>query len=141
MGERKAKDLWAAHRIKLRAAAEDDFFYCHHDVELGGVAAVIYEDRVEYAVLGDEGPVTAEPEGADGECEGLPEAGGILGEGSYALADRLGINPNPNRGGVDCEGGDCPVTWIVFQGPGPEDAGDVRDTRRIGRERAWELVK
>ncbi|TCC15641.1 peptidoglycan-binding protein [Kribbella sindirgiensis] len=63
---------------------------------IGGatVAAVVYQDKVAYAVVGDQGPT------------------GIVGEGSYKLAQQLGINPNPASGGVD----GAVVTYILFPG-------------------------
>ncbi len=58
------------------------------------VAAVVYGDKVAYAVVGDQGPT------------------GIIGEGSYKLAQQLGINPNPSSGGVS----GAVVTYILFPG-------------------------
>jgi hypothetical protein len=48
-----------------------------------------------YAVVGDTGPSK------------------IIGEGSYALAVALGIDPDPSTGGTDSG-----VTFIVFTGSG-----------------------
>lgn len=64
-----------------------------HGVGGGSVAAVVYRDRVQYAVVGDIGPR------------------GIIGEASYATARGLGIAADPNGGGVP-KG----VTYIVFRG-------------------------
>ncbi|WP_163509224.1 glycoside hydrolase family 75 protein [Fodinicola acaciae] len=63
---------------------------------IGGatVAAVVYKNKVAYAVVGDTGPT------------------GIIGEGSYKLAKQLGINPSPSHGGV----GGRVVTYILFPG-------------------------
>ncbi|MBL1106426.1 glycoside hydrolase family 75 protein [Streptomyces sp. 5-8] len=58
----------------------------------GSVAAVVYNDRVQYAVVGDTGPRD------------------IIGEASYATARRLGIRPDPRDGGVPSG-----VTYIVFR--------------------------
>lgn len=69
------------------------FDYGDADIHLGAVAAVVYQDKVVYAVFGDEGPSD------------------IIGEGSYALAEALGIDPDPSTGGSD-----GPVTFIVFSG-------------------------
>jgi len=69
------------------------FDYRDHGISSGDVVAVVYDGKVEYAVFGDTGPT------------------GIIGEGSYALAERLGIDPDPLRGGTD--GG---VSYIVFPG-------------------------
>ncbi len=63
---------------------------------IGGatIAAVVYQNKVAYAVVGDQGPT------------------GIIGEGSYKLAQQLGINPNPSSGGVS----GVVVTYILFPG-------------------------
>jgi glycosyl hydrolase group 75 (putative chitosanase)/carbohydrate binding protein with CBM6 domain len=58
----------------------------------GGVVAVIYNNQVTYAVVGDTGPTD------------------IIGEASYAAAQQLGINPDPSNGGTDSG-----VTYIVFK--------------------------
>ncbi|MFJ4787305.1 glycoside hydrolase family 75 protein [Streptomyces sp. NPDC088794] len=63
-----------------------------HGVRGGSVAAVVYRDRVQYAVVGDVGPHD------------------IIGEASYATARGLGIEPDP-RGGGTASG----VTYIVFK--------------------------
>ncbi|MFF8999846.1 glycoside hydrolase family 75 protein [Streptomyces achromogenes] len=58
----------------------------------GSVAAVVYGDRVRYAVVGDTGPRD------------------LIGEASYATARALGIRPDPRTGGVSSG-----VTYIVFR--------------------------
>lgn len=58
----------------------------------GGVAAVIHDGEVRYAVVGDTGPT------------------GVIGEGSYALARSLGIDPDPKTGGTASG-----VTYILFR--------------------------
>ncbi len=67
--------------------------YRTSDLRFGSVVAVIFEDRVEYGVIGDSGPQA------------------IIGEASYAMAERLGIDPNPRIGGTA-----DPVTYIAFTG-------------------------
>ena len=67
--------------------------YSQSGIELGAVVAVIYNNMVEYGVFGDEGPQS------------------IIGEASYAMAQALGIDPNPSTGGVDSG-----VTYITFTG-------------------------
>ncbi len=69
------------------------FRFADHDIALGQVALVIYEGRMAWAVFGDEGP------------------SGIIGEGSYALAEELGIDPDPATGGADSG-----VTFVIFTG-------------------------
>ncbi|GHF86322.1 outer membrane lipoprotein-sorting protein [Amycolatopsis bartoniae] len=58
----------------------------------GGSCAVIYNGKVEYAVIGDTGPTD------------------IIGEASYATAKALGIDPDPSTGGTDSG-----VTYICFK--------------------------
>ncbi len=66
--------------------------YRAHGVRGGSVVAVVYGDRVRYAVVGDTGPV------------------GVIGEASYAAAEELGIDPDPRSGGAPSG-----VTYIVFK--------------------------
>jgi glycosyl hydrolase group 75 (putative chitosanase)/carbohydrate binding protein with CBM35 domain len=66
--------------------------YRNFGIRGGGVVAIIYNDKVEYAVVGDTGPTD------------------IIGEASYAAAQDLGINPDPSNGGTDSG-----VTYIVFK--------------------------
>ncbi|MFD3787476.1 glycoside hydrolase family 75 protein [Streptomyces cyaneofuscatus] len=58
----------------------------------GSVVAVIHKGEVRYAVIGDTGPA------------------GIIGEGSYALAEELSIDPHPTTGGAASG-----VTYIAFK--------------------------
>jgi hypothetical protein len=66
--------------------------YQNSSIQLGAVVAVIFNNQIEYAVFADTGPEE------------------IIGEGSYALAQRLGIDPDPSTGGADSD-----VTYIVFK--------------------------
>lgn len=66
--------------------------YAYHGIKGGSVAAVVYGDKVVYAVVGDTGPT------------------GIIGEASYAAAKRLGIDPDPKSGGTASG-----VTYILFR--------------------------
>ncbi|WP_189130347.1 glycoside hydrolase family 75 protein [Wenjunlia tyrosinilytica] len=66
--------------------------YSSAGIKGGGVVAVIYNNKVEYAVVGDTGPDK------------------IIGEASYATAKALGINPDPENGGADSG-----VTYILFK--------------------------
>jgi chitodextrinase len=69
------------------------FNFGNHNIALGAVVAVIFNNQVEYAVFADTGPVD------------------IIGEASFATAQALGIDPDPATGGSD-----GPVAYIVFQG-------------------------
>ncbi|MFJ4520899.1 glycoside hydrolase family 75 protein [Streptomyces sp. NPDC088810] len=66
--------------------------YSSAGIKGGGVVAVIYNNKVEYAVVGDTGPTK------------------IIGEASYATAKALGIDPDPATGGTDSG-----VTYILFK--------------------------
>ena len=69
------------------------FDYIDAGLGMRSVIAVVFEGKVEYGVLGDVGPQA------------------IIGEASYAMAERLGIDPDPSTGGT--EGG---VAYIAFTG-------------------------
>ncbi|EXU68280.1 hypothetical protein Z951_09695 [Streptomyces sp. PRh5] len=66
--------------------------YRQAGIKGGGVVAVIYNNKVEYAVVGDTGPNK------------------IIGEASYATANALGIDPDPETGGAESG-----VTYILFK--------------------------
>jgi hypothetical protein len=73
-------------------AAGRNWNWPHNGIGGGAVVAVIYHDKVEYAVFGD----TDSPNKA--------------GEASYASASGLGIDPDPRTGGAESG-----VTYIVFE--------------------------
>ena len=80
----------------------------HPGMRIGDVAAVFYGGKVAYAIYADRGPR------------------GRIGEGSIRLAQSLGINADPRRGGVG--GG---VIYLVFPGSGtkrplPQEEIDAR---------------
>jgi len=91
-------------------------------------------------VIGDEGPVTRKPTAVDGECNGEPFAGGLIGEASLAMAQALGINPDPNGGGVDCDASGCPVTYVLFSGDPLANAGDAQVAQLAGERLARALL-
>jgi hypothetical protein len=66
--------------------------YRNFGISGGGVVAIIFNNQVLYSVVGDTGPSD------------------IIGEASYAAADRLGIDPDPSNGGTDSG-----VTYILFK--------------------------
>ena len=82
------------------------FNYQSAGIRPGNVGAVIYNNKVVYAVFADEGPDD------------------IIGEASYATAQALGIDPNPATGGTA-----GPATFIVFTGtvPSPVENNAVID--------------
>jgi hypothetical protein len=87
---------------------------------MGSVFAVVYEDRVEYGVVGDIGPTA------------------IIGEASYRMAELLGIDPDPSTGGTEDE-----VAYIGFTGAAaivtPLEDHDA--AVRLGVELASELLR
>jgi hypothetical protein len=86
----------------------------------GNVAAVIYQDKVVFAVVGDTG------------------SDDFIGEASHACAKQLGIDPDPDVGGVSGK----VVTYIVFTGPStiPANIEDRVETARLGEQLATELL-
>jgi len=88
-------------------------------VAMGSVVAVVYNGKVEYGIMGDIGPTS------------------IIGEASYAMAQKLGINPNPASGGVSSG-----VTYIVFTGPTGtvKKKEDHAEARAVGLARAQKLL-
>ncbi|WP_330292990.1 glycoside hydrolase family 75 protein [Streptomyces sp. NBC_00576] len=91
--------------------------YRDHGIRGGSVAAVVYRDRVEYAVVGDTGPYD------------------IIGEASYATADALGINPNPHGGGAASG-----VTYIVFKNSRVSPIEDHAAAVETGEQLAKQFV-
>ncbi|EFE71105.1 secreted protein [Streptomyces viridosporus ATCC 14672] len=89
--------------------------YRAHGVRGGSVVAVVYQDRVQYGVVGDTGP-------AD-----------VIGEASYAMAEALGINPDPRSGGAPSG-----VTYIVFKDsratPIEDHRAAVTEGERLARQ-------
>ncbi|WP_433219202.1 ricin-type beta-trefoil lectin domain protein [Dactylosporangium sp. CS-047395] len=92
------------------------FDYGANGIRPGAVAAVVYNNQVAYAVFADEGPDN------------------IIGEGSYALATALGIDPNPATGGTA-----GPVTFIVFPSsvPSPVENNTAIDNTGSAAASAW----
>ncbi|WP_328535351.1 glycoside hydrolase family 75 protein [Streptomyces sp. NBC_00344] len=82
--------------------------YSSAGIEGGGVVAVIYNNKVEYAVVGDTGPNQ------------------IIGEASYSAAKGLGIDPDPETGGAESG-----VTYILFKNAtaNPIESHDAAVTR------------
>jgi hypothetical protein len=98
-------------------AASSIWNYRDHGIRGGSVAAVVYRDRVEYAVVGDTGPYD------------------VIGEASYATADALGINPNPHGGGAASG-----VTYIVFKNSRVSPIEDHAAAVETGQQLAKQFV-
>lgn len=90
------------------------------DAGIGGgtVAAVAYEDKVAYAVVGDLGP------------------DGAIGEGSYELAEQLGIDPDPSTGGAS----GATVTYVLFPGIEASPIEDASQSASLGAAAAADFV-
>ncbi len=73
--------------------ASTRFRYADHGIRAGQVGLVLYRDRMVFGIFGDLGPAS------------------IIGEGSFAMAEALGIPSSPISGGVDSG-----VTYLVFTG-------------------------
>lgn len=91
--------------------------YTSAGIEGGTVGVVAYEDKVVYAVVGDLGPDS------------------IIGEGSYALADQLGIDPDPSTGGA-ADG----ASFILFPGVKADPIEDPDQAVSLGEEAANAFV-
>ncbi|MFE2967078.1 glycoside hydrolase family 75 protein [Streptomyces sp. NPDC059340] len=92
--------------------------YRAHGIRGGSVVAVIYQDRVQYAVVGDTGPRE------------------IIGEASYASAKALGIRPGPHGGGTSSG-----VTYIAFKNSRVSPIEDHRAAVTAGERLAREFVR
>jgi archaellum component FlaF (FlaF/FlaG flagellin family) len=92
------------------------FNYQSAGIKPGTVAAVVYNNKVVYAVFADEGP------------------NNIIGEASYATAKALGINPDPKNGGTDSG-----VTYIVLKGnvPSPVEDNNAITAKGEAAAAAW----
>ncbi|MGV4982906.1 glycoside hydrolase family 75 protein [Streptomyces sp. NPDC001709] len=82
-------------------------------VQGGSVAAVVYRDRVQYAVVGDTGPSD------------------LIGEASYATARGLGIRTDPRGGGAPSD-----VTYIVFKNSRVDPIEDQAAATAMGQRLA-----
>jgi hypothetical protein len=89
-----------------------------HGISGGSVVAVIYQDRVQYAVVGDTGPHE------------------IIGEASYATAKALGIRPDPHGGGASSG-----VTYIAFKNSRVSPIEDHEAAVTAGERLAQEFVR
>jgi len=80
-------------------------FYRNMGIQLGDVAAVVWQGRVAYAVFADEGPDN------------------LMGEGSIALHEQLGFDPWEIKNGTRqiVNGMDDGVVVIVFPNSAPKD--------------------
>jgi hypothetical protein len=93
----------------------DAWDYRASGIHDGGLAAVVHDGQVQYAVVGDTGPA------------------GLIGEASYATAHALDITPDPEGGGTPKD-----VTYILFKNtkvsPVESHEAAVRMGDRLARE-------
>lgn len=96
------------------------FDYKAAGLKLGSVVGVIYQGKIMYGIIGDLGPT------------------GVIGEASYAMAKKLGINPSPISGGVDSG-----VTYVAFTGTSAvvTKKEDAAQAASIGASRAAAIVQ
>ncbi|MGW5637872.1 glycoside hydrolase family 75 protein [Streptomyces sp. NPDC003832] len=92
--------------------------YRDHGIGGGSVVALVYRDRVRYAVVGDVGPSD------------------IIGEASYAAAEALGVHPDPHGGGTPSG-----VTYIVFKDTRVEPIEDAAAAERAGQRLAQGFLR
>jgi hypothetical protein len=92
--------------------------YTNSGLKGAGSCAVIYNDKVLYAVIGDTGPTD------------------IIGEASYATAKSLGIDPNPATGGTDSG-----VTYLCFKNSSVSPIENHDTATSVGQGLATEFVQ
>ena len=99
------------------------FDYRMFNVKMGTVVAVVHRDKLtlEYGIVGTVGQSD------------------IIGDASYAMAESLGVNPNPVNGGTTS----LVVTYIAFNNPGVNvTANENHDEAvRLGQAAAAALVQ
>jgi hypothetical protein len=93
------------------------FDYRDFGIDGAGAVAIIYRNKVEYAVVGDTGPEE------------------IIGEASYRAAADLGIDPDPSTGGTDSG-----VTYILFKDSSVDPIEDHDAAVSVGQELARRFV-
>jgi hypothetical protein len=91
--------------------------YASSGLRGAGSCAIIYNNKVLYASIGDTGPTD------------------IIGEASYAAARDLGINPDPRIGGTD-----GPVTYICFKNSTVSPIESNSAAQSVGEGRANTFV-
>lgn len=100
--------------IPLKSARWD---YTTAGIRGGDLCVMVYKDKFVFGVVGDLGPSKR------------------IGEGSYAAAAALGINPNPRSGGVGSG-----VTYVVFPGTRVSPIESKAEAVRIGTAKLAEWL-
>lgn len=91
--------------------------YRDSGIKGGDLVVMAYKDKYVFGVVGDLGPSDR------------------IGEGSYAAASALGINPNPRSGGVGSG-----VTYVVFPGTRVNPIESKAEAVRVGTAKLAEWL-
>jgi hypothetical protein len=91
--------------------------YRQFGIRGGGAVAIIFNNRIEYAVVGDTGPTA------------------IIGEASYHAASVLGIDPDPSSGGTDSG-----VTYIFFKNSTVSPIENHNQAVTLGQQLARQFI-
>jgi hypothetical protein len=91
--------------------------YRNFGISGAGSVAIIFNNQVLYGVVGDTGPSD------------------IIGEASYATAQRLGINPDPSNGGTDSG-----VTYIFFKNSRVNPIENQANAASTGQQLARQFI-
>lgn len=100
--------------IPLKSSRWD---YTQAGIRGGDLCVMAYRDKYVFGVVGDLGPTAR------------------IGEGSYAAAAALGVNPNPRSGGVGSG-----VTYVVFPGVRVSPIESKAEAVRIGTAKLAEWL-
>lgn len=100
--------------IPLKSARWD---YTTAGIRGGDLCVMVYKDKYVFGVVGDLGPSAR------------------IGEGSYAAAAALGINPNPRSGGIGSG-----VTYVVFPGVRVSPIESKAEAVRLGTAKLAEWL-
>jgi Fungal chitosanase of glycosyl hydrolase group 75 len=100
------------------SAASMNFDWKAAGLKMGNVVAVVYNDHLEYGILGTVGVQD------------------IIGDASYKMADSLGMNPDPMVGGAGSG-----VTYVAFPSVSVTKNEDHDEAVRLGQAAAAALIR
>jgi hypothetical protein len=95
-----------------------NWHWTNQGIDGASVAAVIYDHRLTYAVVGD---------------TDVPDK---VPQGSYATAKALGMNPDPRNGGVDSG-----VTYLIFENAAANPIESHGSAVSVGQRAAEAFIK
>jgi Fungal chitosanase of glycosyl hydrolase group 75 len=101
------------------SAPTPTFDYRAAGLTMGSVVAVVYKDKLEYGILG---------------TVGQPD---VIGDASYAMANAVGLSPDPVTGGVQTNS----VTYIAFKGVFVNMNENHDEAVRLGTAAASALIQ